>query len=491
MKVAIYLRKSRDEKDESKEDTLLRHERILKDYCNKYDLKYSDKSIYREIVSGDSINNRPEMKRLLNDVNNGLYDGVVVVELQRLSRGNGIDQEIIKETFKKSGTIIYTLNKAYDLSSGDELDEDMLELSLFLSRQELKAIKRRMVRGKKQAQKEGYFTGAVIPFGYTKEKINKGYVLVPDKKEAEIIKMIYYKYAYENVKIASLVDYLNNNEIKTRKGYYWNAQKLRKLMKSKVYLGYINSTTNGDKIQFEGKHEPLIDVETYNLVINRFQSKAPKLKLTKELKNPLATFLICGMCGKTLSLKTLNKTRKNKLILNCSNKQCNNLSAYLNFVERKLIDELTKELKNFNYFLENTVDENKKLKDLNEKEKSFIKANIDKKKFKIERCCEMLEDGIYTKERYLERVQILEKELTDLEVKYSELCNIKFDKEDKIKNAIPILENVLKEYWKLDSHSKNILLKTIIKKVIYTKTKRKLISDPVDNNFDLKIYLKI
>ncbi len=60
-----------------------------------------------------------------------------------LSRGNGIDQEIIKETFRKSGTIIYTLNKAYDLSSGDELDEDMLELSLFLSRQELKAIKRR------------------------------------------------------------------------------------------------------------------------------------------------------------------------------------------------------------------------------------------------------------------------------------------------------------------------------------------------------------
>lgn len=70
MKVAIYLRKSREEKDESKEDTLLRHERILKDYCNKYDLKYNDKSIYREIVSGDSINNRPEMKRLLNDVKN-------------------------------------------------------------------------------------------------------------------------------------------------------------------------------------------------------------------------------------------------------------------------------------------------------------------------------------------------------------------------------------------------------------------------------------
>lgn len=98
MKVAIYIRKSRE--DDNKEDTLLRHERILKEYCDKYDLRYSEKSIYREIVSGDSINNRPQMQMLLEDVKNGLYDGVVVVELQRLSRGNGIDQEIIKETFK-------------------------------------------------------------------------------------------------------------------------------------------------------------------------------------------------------------------------------------------------------------------------------------------------------------------------------------------------------------------------------------------------------
>lgn len=490
MKVAIYLRKSREEKDESKEDTLLRHERILKDYCKKYDLKYNDKSIYREIVSGDSINNRPEMKRLLNDVKNGLYDGVVVIELQRLSRGNGIDQEIIKETFKNSGTIIYTLNKAYDLSSGDELDEDMLELSLFLSRQELKAIKRRMIRGKKQAQKEGYFTGATIPFGYTKEKINKGYVLVPDKEESSIVKMIYYKYAYENVKIASLVDYLNDNNIRTRKGNYWTTNRLRKLMRSKIYLGYINSSNNGTKIQFKGKHEPLIDEETYNIVVNRFMSKAPKLRLTKELKNPLATFLICSKCGKTISLKT-GVNRKDRLILECNNKHCSNLSAYFNFVESKLIDELQQELKNFNYFLENNAEENNKLKEINEKEKNMVRSNIEKKKIKIERCCEMLEDGIYTKERYLERVQVLEKELHSLELKYEELKNIKFDKEEKIRNAIPILENVLNEYWNLDSNSKNILLKTIIKKVEYTKNKRKLISDPVDNNFELKIFLKI
>ena len=489
MKVAIYIRKSRE--DDNKEDTLLRHERILKEYCDKYDLRYSEKSIYREIVSGDSINNRPQMQMLLEDVKNGLYDGVVVIELQRLSRGNGIDQEIIKETFRKSGTIIYTLNKAYDLSSGDELDEDMLELSLFLSRQELKAIKRRMIRGKKQAQKEGYYTGSTIPFGYNKEKQGKGYVLIPNDVEADIVKMIYNKYAYEGVNVAELVDYLNDNGIRTRKGKLWEPVLLRKLMKNKIYLGYINSTTNGVTTQFKGKHQPLVDENTYNIVQERFTANAPKVKSDNILKNPLATFLRCGECGKVMNMKFRAKNDPRPNMLDCKNKHCNNKSAYFHFVEKKLIEELENELKGFNYFLENTADENKKIKEAKEKEKAFIKSNIKKKKEMIERCCEMLEEGIYSKERYLDRVQAIEEDLKALNLKYEELDAYEYDEEDRVKTAIPILEKVLKEYWNLSGIDKNRLLKTIIERVEYTKTKRKSVKDEVDNNFELKIFLKI
>lgn len=94
--VAIYLRKSREEEIETREETLARHERILNDYCmtNKLNIIRT----YKEVVSGESIEKRPRMKELLNDVENGLYDGVVVVELERLSRGNQIDQA--KNLFK-------------------------------------------------------------------------------------------------------------------------------------------------------------------------------------------------------------------------------------------------------------------------------------------------------------------------------------------------------------------------------------------------------
>ena len=142
MNVALYLRKSREEEIETREETLARHERILEDYCSRNNLVITE--TYKEVVSGESIANRPKMQMLLEDVQSRKYDGVVVVELERLSRGNQIDQAEILEIFKKSNTKIFTLNKVYDLASDNEFDEDFFEFGLFMSRREYKIIKRRL-----------------------------------------------------------------------------------------------------------------------------------------------------------------------------------------------------------------------------------------------------------------------------------------------------------------------------------------------------------
>ena len=137
--VAVYLRKSREDL-ETTEETLARHERMLLEYCSRNSLNII--KIYKEVVSGESIANRPAMQKLLEDVYAGLYDGVAVIEIERLSRGNQIDQVEVIEIFKKSNTKIYTLNKVYDLSKEDQ-DEEFLEFGLFMSRREYKIICRR------------------------------------------------------------------------------------------------------------------------------------------------------------------------------------------------------------------------------------------------------------------------------------------------------------------------------------------------------------
>lgn len=83
----IYLRKSRKDLDAEamgSGETLARHESIMLDLAKKMNLIIG--KIYKEIVSGDSISARPVMQELLEDVENELWAGVLVVEVERLAR---------------------------------------------------------------------------------------------------------------------------------------------------------------------------------------------------------------------------------------------------------------------------------------------------------------------------------------------------------------------------------------------------------------------
>ena len=489
VEVAIYLRKSREEAEETREETLARHERMLIEYCNRNNLIV--KKIYKEVVSGESIENRPQMQLLLDDVAAGLYNGVVCIEIERLSRGNQIDQVEILEVFKQAKAKIYTLNKIYDFSNDNEIDEEYFEFGLFMSRREYKMIKRRLMRGRKQAQKEGYFVTGNLPFGYTKIKGDRGYILTPDEN-AETLKLIFYKYVYEDYSLAQLRQYLiplncNSKGFRTND---WESRKLRRLLSNNVYLGYIRTNTKKDNglVCYKGKHEPLIDEETFNLAQEKLKGSSTKSKKGKELKNPLATLVKCSCCGRTMQMG-INK----RVVLRCPKYNCGNHSSRFDIVEKKIIDELEQELKNFNYFLENYDDELKEKKENIEKEKLLIKKEITKKENMVTKCCELLEQGVYTKEKYFERTKILESELNMLKSEYDELCNLTINNDEKIaRKSVPILEKILKEYWNLNPQQKNDLLKSFIEKIEYTKTKKDTANrNPNADLIDLKIYTKI
>ena len=118
--------------------------------------------IYREIVSGESIEARPVVQELLRDVESGRWKGVLVVEVERLARGDTMDQGRVAKSFKFSNTKIITPIKVYD--PNNEFDEEYFEFGLFLSRREYKTINRRLQSGRIASVKEGKFVGSVAPF---------------------------------------------------------------------------------------------------------------------------------------------------------------------------------------------------------------------------------------------------------------------------------------------------------------------------------------
>lgn len=163
----IYLRKSRADAEaeaRGEGETLARHEHTLLELAKRQRLTIAH--IYREIVSGDSIAARPQMQQMLQDITDGKYTGVLVMEIERLARGDTIDQGVVAQAFRESETKIITPVKTYD--PNNEFDEEYFEFSLFMSRREYKTIKRRMQAGRIAAVKEGNYIGTNPPYGYRK-----------------------------------------------------------------------------------------------------------------------------------------------------------------------------------------------------------------------------------------------------------------------------------------------------------------------------------
>ena len=159
-----YLRKSRFDRDYAElsiEETLKRHEAILDKLAT--DRGYYIAKTYYEVVSGESIASRPQIQKMLEEVAAGLYSGVLVVDLERLARGNGADQAYISQVFQFSGTKIITPMKSYDPSN--EFDEEYFEFGLFMSRREYKTINRRLIRGRESSASEGKYISSIAPYG--------------------------------------------------------------------------------------------------------------------------------------------------------------------------------------------------------------------------------------------------------------------------------------------------------------------------------------
>ncbi|EKX80603.1 resolvase, partial [Clostridium botulinum CFSAN001628] len=190
MRICMYLRKSRADEELEKTlgegETLSKHRKALLKFAKEKNLNIVE--IKEEIVSGESLFFRPKMLELLKEIENKQYSGVLVMDMQRLGRGNMQDQGIILETFKKSNTKIITPMKTYDLSN--DFDEEYSEFEAFMSRKELKMINRRMQGGRVRSVEDGNYIATNAPYGYDIHWINKARTLKPNQKESEIVKLI-------------------------------------------------------------------------------------------------------------------------------------------------------------------------------------------------------------------------------------------------------------------------------------------------------------
>ena len=325
--IIAYLRKSRsDDALLTVEEVLQKHETILDEWAeNNVGGKIAEENKFREVVSGETIDDRPEMLRLLKDIENPRIKAVLVVEVQRLSRGDLEDAGRLIKLLRYTNTLVITPQKTYDLR--DDYDRDFFERELKRGNEFLEYQKKIMNRGRLLSVQQGNFIGSVAPYGYDKYTVVDGKRKCPTLKineaEANVVRMIFDMYVNQNMGCTKIANTLDGLGIKPPKGKYWSPPALKDLLRNIHYIGkvkwnwrkVVNIIEDGEVVRtrpkanideyliFEGKHPAIIDVATFNAAEER-HGKNPKPPSNKTLRNPFAGLIYCKNCGSAMVVRT-------------------------------------------------------------------------------------------------------------------------------------------------------------------------------------------
>lgn len=402
-----YLRKSRsDDPALSVEEVLAKHETILSDWVSRnIGAAIPEDNIYREVVSGETIDDRPEMLKLLSHIESPKIKAVLVVEVQRLSRGDLEDAGRLMKLLRYTNTKVITPQKTYDLNN--EYDRDIFERELKRGNEFLEYQKRILNRGRLLSVSQGNFIGSIPPYGYTKGFIADGKrkhpTLFINPEEAAVVKMIFEMYVNENLGRTTICNRLDEMGIAPPKGKHWSPSAMKDLLENVHYIGKVKwnwrkvvnvvadqeitktrpKAKQGDYLVYNGKHEAIISDELFYAAREK-QGRNHRAKADTKVRNPLAGLLYC-QCGRAMSLRTYTKDGipKSAPRLLCDDqKHCGTGSATYDDVERLVAEALRSHIHNFQVLLKDNSLESQKshLKLIHSLERKL--ENLEKKEVK-------------------------------------------------------------------------------------------------------------
>lgn len=497
--IIMYLRKSRaDDPLLSVEEVLLKHETILNEWCERYlGEKISEDSKHREIVSGETIADRPEVQKVLKLIESPKIKAILVVEVQRLSRGDLEDAGRLIKLLRYTNTFVITPQKTYDLR--DEYDRDAFERELKRGNEFLEYQKKIMNRGRLLSVSQGNYIASIPPYGYNKIWITEGNRKCPtleeNKEQADVVRLIFDLYVNKDMGYQRVCNTLENMKLTPPKGQYWSAAALKDMLSNVHYIGKVKwnwrktvtivedseimktrpKSKIGEYLIYDGKQSAIISEELFNAAQEKMGRNA-RVAPSKNVRNALASVLYC-QCGKAMSLrfyKNKDGSEKCSPRLLCDNQtHCNTGSCLYDELINRVCDILEQCIEDFEIRLEKGESNSmrlhqnliknleKKLKDLHAKELSQWEAQTDPNN----------EDKM-PKEIFKELNAKLLKEKDEVQ---QALCNayesmpepINYEeKVIKFKEALSALKNP-----EIDAEEKNRLIKTCIDRIDYKREK--------------------
>lgn len=504
-KVAGYLRLSQEDGDKDVSDSIVSQKNIIERKVEELGKEFFIVDYYIDDGYTGLNTNRPNFKRMIQDVEKGTINCIITKDLSRLSR-NSFEANYYIELYFLERDIRY-ISVLDNVDTGTKnANNDMIQFKTLINDWYSKDISRKIKSSVWARKEKGMFMGSIAPYGYKKAKEDK-HKLVIDRREAKAVKRIYQEYS-KGKSITEIINGLkadnipspnnssNNGEIR----YKWREETIRRMLSSKVYLGH---TEYGKKINLSYKskkrkyippeewkiahntHEPIITEELFDKV--QEQRNTNKTIKRKKHKWELNGLVKCKECGAKMTLKVEYKRNKPEEIK--SKKLCclNGLKKYIGkecIKGSKGLDEET-----FNQIISNNLKETigrlnrQKIKELILKQQNQnLINNVYNNKELLNKELAKVEDEMQT--LYLD----YKEELLD-EDDYKKYYKEKSNEKNRIKKELEILE---KEKYNKEVMTKDKINELVEKILNMKELNREIISEiiyDIQIDIDNKIYI--
>ena len=272
----LYIRVSTEAQAEEGYSIGAQQER-LEAYCRA--MGWKNYQMYTDPGFSGSNLNRPQMQRLIADVQAGKVSAVVVYKLDRLSRSQKDTLYLIEDVFIPHNVAFVSLNENID--TGTPYGRAMIGILSAFAQLERENIYQRTRMGMLERVKQGYWMGGGgVPYGYDYDR-SRG-ILVPNQQQAAQVRKMYglYLKGYSAQKIANMLG-LRYDRIVTQ------------ILSRKSNTGVICYKGG----EYPGLHEPIISEEIYNLTQMKMRERAEKSRAPTKGTHLLAGLVYCGDCG--------------------------------------------------------------------------------------------------------------------------------------------------------------------------------------------------
>ncbi len=501
LRVCFYARVSTD-KDEQLH-SLSNQISFFNDYISKVPNWEFVGSYIDEGISGTLVKKREEFLRMIEDAKKHKFDLILTKEISRFSRST-LDSIMYTQELLSNGVGVYFLNDNINTILPDS--ELRLTMMSSIAQDEVRRLSERVSFGMKRSIDNGVVLGCSNIYGYVKDKGK----LVIDEEQAEMIKIIFDRYANTTDGLSKVSRYLYSLGYKSRTGKRIDTTILTRIIENPKYKGYYcghkskvldyrtkkkKRLNESDWIIYKDYDNvpPIVSEELWeraNIKLKQRQDSFTNRAFNKAVFQNRYTYsgkIYCGCHNLTYHRSSAGK-RKNNPVWECqvyrkeSLKGCFNPRVFELELDEVFKDMFNKLFKKRNNIFDEVLNECKNYLETNnnEIEVKNLESKILLLNNKKDKLLELVMEEYLSKDDYKKQVDLINEEINDYQFKIDELQSNKKDK-NYIENKINEIRNDLEKCLD-DSKCYSDVFNELIDRIIVHKQ--------TDKQIKLDIYIK-